>query len=88
MPTPEERARQEIDQLHEAAEWQEQDRNSLSLAAARGVVMREFPLRTGLADSTTLVGREAAGVIEAKPEGTCSGGRLTVEYSTRAKFGQ
>jgi hypothetical protein len=70
MPTPEERAREKIDQLLEAAGWQVQDRNQLNLGAARGVAVREFPLTTGFADYLLFADRKAVGVIEAKPEGT------------------
>jgi type I restriction enzyme R subunit len=44
MPTPEEQARQKIDQLLDAAGWQVQDRSALNMGAARGVAVREFPL--------------------------------------------
>jgi hypothetical protein len=70
MPTPEEQARQKIDQLLDAAGWQVQDRSALNLGAARGVTAREFPLETGFANYMLFVDRKAVGVIEAKPEGT------------------
>ena len=74
MPTPEEQARQKIDQLLDAAGWQVQDRSALNLGAARGVAVREFPLETGFADYMLFVDRKAVGVIEAKPEGTTLSG--------------
>jgi type I restriction enzyme R subunit len=49
MTTPEARARAEIDTLLAAAGWQVQNRNQLNLSAARGVAVREFPLKTGYA---------------------------------------
>jgi type I restriction enzyme R subunit len=48
--TPEEEARQEIDQLLEAAGWQIQDYKDLNLGADLGVAVREFPVATGSAD--------------------------------------
>ena len=49
MPTPEEKARETIDALLEAAGWRVQDRSALNLGAARGVAVREFPLTAGFA---------------------------------------
>jgi type I restriction enzyme R subunit len=74
MPTPEEQARQKIDQLLAEAGWQVQDRNRLNLGASRGVAVREFPLQTGIADYLLFVDRKATGVIEAKAEGTTLSG--------------
>jgi type I restriction enzyme R subunit len=74
MPTPEEQAREKIDQLLDAAGWQVQDRNQLNLGAGRGVAFREFPLTSGFADYLLFVDRKAVGVIEAKPEGTTLSG--------------
>jgi type I restriction enzyme R subunit len=72
--TPEEEARQEIDQLLEAAGWQIQDYRDLNLGAALGVAVREFPLTTGSADYLLFIDREAVGAIEAKPAGTTLSG--------------
>jgi type I restriction enzyme, R subunit len=69
MTTPEQRARQTIDALLTAAGWQVQDRAALNLSAARGVAVREFPLKTGFADYLLFVDRQAIGAVEAKPEG-------------------
>jgi type I restriction enzyme R subunit len=74
MPTPEEQARETIDNLLEAAGWCVQDREALNLGAARGVAVREFPLTTGFADYLLFVDRKAVSVIEAKPEGTTLSG--------------
>ena len=71
---PEERARQNIDRLLEAAGWRVQDHKDLSLSAGLGVVVRYFPLKTGEADYVVFVDRKAVGVIEAKPEGTTLSG--------------
>jgi type I restriction enzyme R subunit len=69
MTTPEQRARQTIDALLTAAGWQVQDRAALNLSAARGVAVREFPLKTGFADYLLFLDRKAIGAVEAKPEG-------------------
>ena len=70
MPSPEQLARANIDQLLEAAGWQVQDRADLNLSAARGVAVREFPLSSGFADYLLIADQKAVGVVEAKPEGT------------------
>ena len=70
MPTPEEQAREKIDQSLEAAGWRVQDRNELNLGAGLGVAVREFPLTTGFADYLLFVKRRPIGVVEAKPAGT------------------
>ena len=48
-----------------------QDAATVNLGAARGVAMREFPLKKGhgFADYLLYVDRQAAGVVEAKKEG-------------------
>jgi len=71
---PEEKARQEIDQLLLAAGWQVQDYNDLNLGASIGVAVREFPLTTGFADYLLFIDRDAVGAIEAKAEGTTLSG--------------
>src|SRR5512139_2371845 len=71
---PEEKARQEIDQLLRAAGWQVQDYNDVSLGASTGVAVREFPLQSGFADYLLFINREAVGAIEAKAEGTTLSG--------------
>jgi type I restriction enzyme R subunit len=71
---PEEEARQHIDQLLGAAGWIIQDYKDLNLGASLGVVIREFPLKSGSADYLLFINRKAVGVIEAKPVGTTLGG--------------
>lgn len=78
---PEEKARQKIDQLLDAAGWKVQDRSELNLGAGLGVAVREFPLKEGFADYLLFVDRKAVGVVEAKPEGTTLGG---VDHQTKA----
>jgi len=71
---PEENARQKIDQLLNAAGWTIQNLKELNLGASRGVAIREFPLKSGIADYLLFVDREPVGVVEAKPEGTTLSG--------------
>ncbi len=74
MSTPEELARQNIDKQLAACGWEIQNRTGINLYAGRGVAVREFPLETGEADYLLFVDQKAAGVIEAKPEGTTLSG--------------
>ncbi len=52
---PEEKARQKIDQLLEAAGWQIQNLTELNLGASLGVAIREFPLQSGSTDIFSLL---------------------------------
>jgi len=45
--TPEEEAREIIDDVLETAGWKVQDYRDLDLSASLGVAVREFPLKTG-----------------------------------------
>ena len=67
--TPEQLARRRIDALLAQCGWAVQDYGHLNLAAAAGVAVREFPLKTGHADYLLYVDGSALGVVEAKPEG-------------------
>ena len=72
MPdTPEAKARENIDKLLTAAGWTVQSRDEVNVNAARGVAIREFPLKRGYgeADYLLYVDGAAAGVVEAKKEG-------------------
>ena len=84
--TPEEQARANIDWLLEQAGWDVQDADSINLYASRGVAVREFLLKSGhgKADYLLYVNQKAAGVVEAKPEGsTLTGVEVQSEkYST------
>ena len=81
---PEEQARQNIDDQLFKSGWVIQDRAELNLGAAKGIAVREFPLKTGLADYLLFVDRKAVGVIEAKKEGTIllTVSEQSVKYST------
>ena len=72
---PEEKARQKIDQLLEAAGWVIQDYKNLNLGASLGVIVRKFPLKDRKeADYIIFVDRKACGVIEAKKVGVTLSG--------------
>ncbi len=70
MPTPEQVARQAIDEMLTAAGWLVQDYKEVNPGAGRGIAVREFPLKTGAADYLLIVDRKAIGAVEAKAEGT------------------
>ncbi|MHB1332170.1 MAG: hypothetical protein ACYCY1_06200 [Sulfuriferula sp.] len=76
MPQPEQQAREKIDQLLQAAGWHVCDASAANIHAARGVAIREFPLKSGhgFADYLLYVDGKAAGVIEAKKEGVILSG--------------
>src|SRR3989442_11104116 len=67
--TPEEQARQRIDEMLTASGWVIQDYRALNLAAGRGSVVREVPLKTGPCDYLLLVDRKPVGIVEAKKKG-------------------
>ena len=81
---PEEKARQNIDQLLTAAGWVIQDREQMNRGESLGVAVREFPMASGPTDYLLFVNRRAVGVIEAKPEGTSLSGvsEQTAKYLT------
>src|SRR2546426_1020629 len=72
MPTPEDKAREKIDVALDKAGWKVQDYKDADLSAGRGVALRNFPLASGFgfADYLLYVDGKAAGVVEAKKEGT------------------
>ena len=84
--TPEQQARANIDNLLGRSGWAVQNAAAVNLYAASGVAVREFPLKSGhgKADYLLYVNQKAAGVVEAKPEGsTLTGVEVQSEkYST------
>lgn len=68
--TPEQIAREKIDQMLKTAGWVVQDMKDINLGASLGVIVREYPTETGPADYIMFVNRNPVGVIEAKKEGT------------------
>ena len=70
--TPEQEARETIDRMLDQSGWDVQDLKAANIRANKGVVIREFPLKSGhgSADYLLYVDGQAAGVIEAKKKGT------------------
>lgn len=64
--TPEEKARQVIDQKLIEAGWDIQDLADLNVTVSLGVAVREFPTSTGPVDYALFVDGSPVGVIEAK----------------------
>lgn len=82
---PEIQARKTVDMLLARAGWQVVDVDQANIHAARGVAIREFPLKSGygFADYLLYVDGKAAGVVEAKKEGiTLSGVERQAERYT------
>jgi type I restriction enzyme R subunit len=68
---PEAEAREEIDEMLEAAGWEVQDYGNHNLGENGGyVIVREFQIGMDAADYLIFLDRQATGVIEAKPKGT------------------
>ena len=72
--TPEEKARQNIDEALDRCGWSIQDYKDLNLGTARGIAIREVPLKSGTCDYLLVVDRKSVGVVEAKKEGTLLSG--------------
>ena len=64
--SPEEKARQIIDDKLEKSGWIIQDMKNINLSASVGVAVREFPTSTGEVDYALFVDGIPVGVIEAK----------------------
>lgn len=73
--TPEQQARDRIDDLLIQAGWSVQNKSKIDLGAGLGVAIREYPTHTGPADYVLFVDRQPVGVVEAKKEE--EGHRLT-----------
>ena len=70
MPlTPEQQAREEIDQMLDSSGWILQDVQDFNPTSGLGVAVREFRTTTGPADYLLFVNKEPVGVIEAKKKG-------------------
>jgi type I restriction enzyme R subunit len=68
--TPEELAREKIDAMLTASGWAVQNYKDFNPSAARGIALREVPLKSGRCDYLLLLDRKAVGVVEAKKCGT------------------
>lgn len=82
---PEQLARENIDAALTRAGWIVQNRDAINLAAGPGVAVREFRTDAGPCDYLLFLDGKAAGVIEAKREGTVLTG---VEAQTRDYAGK
>jgi len=80
--TPERKARELIDDQLQQTGWAVQNAGEMDITAARGVAVREFPLKTGVADYLLYGDAKALGTVEAKPEGHT----LTGVESQSAKY--
>ena len=71
MPTPEDKASENIDRLPSQAAWAARDQSDANISAYRGLVRRNFTSKQshGFADYLLYVDGRAAGVIEAKTDG-------------------
>src|SRR6266516_5286811 len=70
MRSPEELAREKIDELLVECGWTIQNRSTINLSAARGVALREALLKErDEVDYLLFVDGKAIGTVEAKPEG-------------------
>ena len=70
MTRPEQLARQQIDAMLHAAGWAVQDYAAYNPGAARGIALREAPLKSGRCDYLLIADRQPVGVVEAKRAGT------------------
>lgn len=66
--TPEQKARQGIDQRLTEAGWMVQDAKRPNLLAGPGIALREFPTSTGPVDYALFVDGVPVGVVEAKAD--------------------
>lgn len=87
-PTPEDKAREQIDRMLEQAGWHVCDYKNANICAGTGVVIRNFPLKPchGTADYLFYIEGRAAGIIEAKKEGTTLTGVEIQSDNTRTVF--
>ena len=66
--TPEQKAREKIDQMLEASGWVIQNMDTLDFSNHMGVAVREYQTEAGYADYILFLNRKPVGVIEAKRE--------------------
>lgn len=71
MPTPEDRARENVDRLLTQAGWAVRGQSDANISAYRGLVRRNLTSKQsyGFADYLLYVDGRAAGVIEPKTDG-------------------
>ena len=66
--TPEEAARDIIDNMLSQAGWIVQDNKKIDFSAGFGIAVREYQTEVGPADYVFFIDRKPVGVVEAKPE--------------------
>ena len=66
--TPEEAARDSIDEMLSQADWVVQDNKKVDFSAGFGIAVREYRTDDGTADYVLFIGKKPVGVVEAKPE--------------------
>ncbi|MHA7852891.1 hypothetical protein [Roseovarius sp.] len=66
--TPEQLARDQIDERLRASGWCVQAKNAIDFNAGLGVAVREYQTDIGPADYVLFADRQAVGVVEAKPD--------------------
>ncbi len=86
---PEQKARDEIDDMLNSAGWKVQSKKKANLSAAKGVAIREYQTDAGPADYVLFADGKPVGIIEAKREE--EGEKLTAheeqaEYYAKAKL--
>lgn len=65
---PEQKARDNIDEMLAEAGWVVQDNKKINFNAGLGIAIKEYQTDAGPADYVLFVDKQAVGVIEAKPE--------------------
>jgi type I restriction enzyme R subunit len=66
--TPEQIARDQIDERLRSSGWYVQDKDVLDFSVGLGVAVREYQTDIGPADYVLFADRQAVGVVEAKPD--------------------
>ncbi|WP_242917373.1 DEAD/DEAH box helicase family protein [Pontibacter liquoris] len=82
--TPEQIARDHIDELLTASGWVIQDKKTFNLSAALGVAIREWQTDVGPADYVLFVDKKPVGIIEAKREE--DGVKLTIHEEQSSDY--
>ena len=66
--TPEQAARDRIDEMLSQSGWVVQDKKKIDFSASVGIAVREYQTDVGPADYVLFVDKKPVGVVEAKPE--------------------
>ena len=82
--TPEQIARDRIDDRLRASGWHVQDKHAIDFNAGLGIAVREYRTDVGPADYVLFADRRAVGVVEAKPDDW--GARLTTAEEQSAGY--